>query len=152
MQRPKAFTLLEIIISMVLLGILAASVVPATKKVVKRQKELELRRSLLEVRQAIDRFKKAYDDGLIKIDNAEQLGYPRDFDEMIAGMPLKESNGKRMRFLRRIPVDPITGEAEWGMRSIHDDPENKTWGRENLFDIYSLSDGVALDGTEYSSW
>ncbi len=151
-MKPRAFTLLEIIISMVLLGILAAAVVPTTKKVVKRHKELELRRSLLEVREAIDRFKKAAEEGVIVIEGVEQIGYPKDFDELVEGAPLKKDNSKRMRFLRKVPVDPMTGEAEWGKRSSHDDPDKTSWGGENLFDIYSLSDGTALDGTEYASW
>ena len=151
-MNRRGFTLLEIMISMVLLGVLAAAVVPTTKKVVKRRNEVELRRALMEVREAIDRFKRAADEGLIVVTDVEQLGYPNDLDEMIAGAPLKEDPSRRMRFLRRIPVDPMTGEAAWGLLSVQDDPESKSWGRQNLFDIYSLSDGIALDGTEYGQW
>ena len=148
----RGFTLLELIIAMTVLGILAAAVVPTTRKLVKRRKEVELKRSLLEVRTAIDRFKKAHDEGLIALDDIQQLGYPADFEQMILGVPLKKQPGQTMRFLRRIPVDPMTGEAEWGLRSAQDEPDSRHWGRENLFDIYSLSDGVALDGTDYSEW
>ncbi len=151
-MRKNGFTLLEILISMVLLAILAAAVVPSTKKVVKRNKELELKRALLEMRMAIDRFKKASGDGLIVVDDIEQLGYPKNFDELILGVSLKKDPGKRMRFLRKIPIDPMTGEAEWGLRSVQDEPDASSWGRENIFDIYSLSDGIALDETEYSEW
>lgn len=151
-MKRRGFTLLEIIITMVLLGILAAAVAPSTKKVVKRRKEAELKHSLLEVRTAIDRFKRAYDEGLIIVEDSRQMGYPSDMDELIHGASLKKESAKRMRFLRKVPTDPMTGEANWGMRSTFDQPDSGSWGRENLFDIYSLSDGVALDGTEYSEW
>lgn len=151
-QTPRGFTLLELVIAMVVLGILAAAVVPTTQKLVKHRKELELRRTLLEIREAIDRFKKAADEGLIVVSDRDQLGYPADFEELINGVPLRKKKDKRMRFLRRIPVDPFTGEAEWGMRSVQDESDSDSWGRENLFDVYSLSDGVALDGTEYTEW
>lgn len=151
MKKP-AFTLLEIIISLTILAVLATAVVPTTKKLVKREKEIQLKRGLHEMRQAIDRFKRAAEQGLINIDDPEQLGYPKDLEELLRGAPLKSDPSKRMRFLRRIPVDPFTGEANWGFRSVQDDPEANSWGRENLFDVYSLSDGTGLDGSEYSSW
>ena len=120
----------------------------------KRRKEMELKQALLEIREAIDRFKRAADEGKIEADGTDQLGYPADFEELVNGVPMKTKDGKRknMRFLRRIPVDPMTGEAAWGMRSVQDEPDDSTWGRENLFDVYSLSDGTALDGTEYQTW
>ena len=152
MNRRRGLTLIELMIGMVILGILAAAVMPTTQKLVKRRKEMELRRRLLEVREAIDRFKRASDEGIIKVRDIDQLGYPEDFDELVEGAPLKKNNHQKMRFLRSIPVDPMTGEAEWGMRSVQDDPDDKSWGGENLFDIYSLSDGTALDGTAYSDW
>lgn len=151
MRRP-AFTLLELMIACVVLGILAAAVMPTTQKIVKRQKEVELKRALLEMREAIDRFKREADKDGIKLDDLDQLGYPADFDQMIEGVPIKGGEGQKMRFLRRIPIDPMTGEAEWGMRSVQDDPETSQWGGENLFDVYSLSDGVAIDGTDYGDW
>lgn len=151
-MKDRAFTLLELVLTMTILAILAAAVVPTTGKVVKRRKEVELKHKLLEVREAIDRFKRASDAGLIVVTDIEQLGYPEDFDQLINGAPLKKNPRKNMRFLRRIPIDPMTGEAEWGQRSVQDDPDRKTWGHENLFDIYSLSDGTALDETEYAEW
>ena len=151
-MKKNGFTLLEILISLVLLSVLAAAVIPTTRLVIKRQKEAMLRTALLEVRGAIDRYKKAADDGLIVVEAVEQMGYPKDFDSLITGAALKKDATKRMRFLRKIPVDPMTGEAEWGMRSTYDDPDGKGWGRENLFDIYSLSDGYGFDETEYASW
>lgn len=151
-MKRNGFTLLEIIITMVLLGILASAIMPGTKKIVKRRKEADLKHSLLEVRTAIDRFKRAFDEGLIIAESSTQMGYPSSMEELMMGAPLKKEPQKMMRFLRKIPTDPMTGEATWGMRSTFDQPDSSGWGRENLFDIYSLSDGVALDGSEYSEW
>jgi general secretion pathway protein G len=151
-MRKNAFTLLEIIISLTILAVLASAVVPTTKKLVKREKEVQLKRALHEMRDAIDRFKRASEQGVITVTDREQLGYPKDLEELVIGAPLKEDPAKRVRFLRRIPVDPVTGEAKWGLRSVQDEPDSTSWGRENLFDVYSLSDGVALDGTEYAEW
>lgn len=151
-MKRRGFTFLELMLTMVILGILAAAMVPTTKNIVKRRKEAELRNALMEVRLAIDRFKKLADRGDINVDDARQVGYPADFEELIAGAPLKKEKGRPMRFLRRIPIDPMTGEASWGMRSTFDEPDENSWGGENLFDIYSLSDGTALDGTPYSEW
>lgn len=150
-MKSRAFTLLELMMACVVLAILAAAVMPTTKKIVKRQKELELKRVLREMREAIDRYKRATEDGVIDAGDLDQLGYPEDFDALIEGVQLKKGD-KRMRFLRRIPVDPMTGEAEWGMRSVQDDPDDSTWGNENLFDVFSLSDGTAMDGSDYSDW
>lgn len=151
-MTQRGFSFLELMLSMVILAILAAAMVPTTKNIVKRQKEAQLRQALMEVRMAIDRYKKMADDGKINVTDVRQLGYPADFEELIAGASLKDTTGKNMRFLRRIPVDPMTGEAEWGMRSVQDTPDDRSWGGENLFDIYSLSDGIALDGTVYREW
>jgi general secretion pathway protein G len=151
-MTKRGFTYLELIMSLTLIAVLSAALVPTTQKIVKRQKETELRRSLLEMRTAIDRFKKAHEEGTISVRDLQQQGYPKDFEELINGAPLADTSGGSLRFLRRIPIDPMTGEAEWGMRSVQDEPDDASWGRENLFDVYSLSDGVALDGTEYSTW
>ncbi len=151
-MRDRAFTLLELVLTMTILAILAAAMVPTTGKVVKRRKEMELKHKLMEVREAIDRFKRAADEGLIVVTDIEQLGYPEDFNQLVNGVPLKKSPRKVMRFLRQIPIDPMTGEADWGKRSVQDEPDRKSWGYENLFDIYSLSDGTALDETEYGEW
>lgn len=151
-MKRHGFTFLEIMLAMVILGILAAALVPTTKNIVKRRKETELRNGLMEMRLAIDRYKKIADEGKINVGDVRQLGYPADFDELIEGVPLRSDAGKNVRFLRRIPTDPMTGEAEWGMRSVQDAPDEKSWGGENLFDIYSLSDGTALDGSDYSQW
>lgn len=151
MKRP-GFTLLELMLSCVVLAILASAIMPTTKKILKRQKEMELKRALLEMREAIDRYKRATEEGLIAPGDIEWLGYPEDFAALTDGVSLQKNAEQKLRFLRRIPVDPMTGEAEWGKRSVQDDPDDKSWGGENLFDVYSLSDGTAMDGSEYSEW
>jgi general secretion pathway protein G len=148
----RAFTLLELILGLTILGILAAAVVPTTQKIVKREKELELKRALMEMRHAIDSYKKAADEGIIDRGDMEAQGYPTDFEDLMLGVPLKKDSRKKLRFLRKVPVDPVTGEANWGKRSSFDDPESNSWGHENLFDVYSKSDGIALDGSEYATW
>lgn len=152
MTRTRGFTLLEMMLACTLLAVLATAVFPTTQKIVKRQKEVELKRVLLELRTAIDRYKKATEDGLIEPGELEQLGYPADLQTMIDGVKLQKTEDRKMKFLRRIPIDPMTGTAEWGLRSVQDDPDTTTWGRENVFDVFSLSDGTALDGTAYSEW
>lgn len=151
-MTKRGFSFLELMLSMVILGILASAMIPTTKAIVKRRKETELRHALMEVRLAIDRYKKMAEEGEINVPDVTQLGYPADFQELISGAALKKHSGKNIRFLRRIPTDPMTGEAEWGMRSVQDSPDDPSWGGENLFDIYSLSDGTGLDGTPYSEW
>lgn len=151
-MKKAGFTYLELLMSLLVMAVLSAAIFPTAKHIIKRQQELELRRVLMEMRTAIDRFKKAADEGTIAVEDIRQLGYPADFEEMIQGVPLQKDRAATVRFLRRIPVDPITGKAEWGMRSVQDEPDDATWGGENLFDVYSLSDGLALDGTEYASW
>ena len=151
-KRLRGLTFIELVISLTILAVLASAVIPTSQKMVKRRKETELKLSLLEMREAIDRFKRAHEDGLIMVRDVDQHGYPADFDELIEGVPLKKDNTKTIRFLRKIPVDPMTGEAEWGKRSLQDDPDDSAWGGENLFDVYSKSDGIALDETEYTNW
>jgi len=148
----KAFTYLELVIAMGILGILAAAAAPTARVVGKRSREVELKRALLEMRNAIDRFKAMADKGEIELGDVSQLGYPADLDQLVNGLSLRKHPGQHFRFLRRIPRDPMTGENRWGLRSVQDDPEARSWGRQNVFDVYSLSDGTALDGTEYSSW
>ncbi len=148
----RGFTYLELIVALALLSLLAAAALPSSRKIVKRQKENQLRHQLTQIRSAIDRFKRMADASEIQVDDLDQLGYPADFDELEQGVPLTGKPGQHMRFLRRIPVDPMTGEAKWGMRSVQDDFDASNWGGENLFDVYSLSDGRGLDGTEYATW
>ncbi len=148
----KGFTILELMVSTVILAILASAAVPVSKMMVKRKKEASLRASLLEMRTAIDRYRQAVEEGIIKKPPLDQYGYPADFEELVFGAPHAMKPSITIRFLRRIPVDPMTGEAKWGMRSVQDAPDSTTWGGQNLFDVYSLSDGTAIDQTEYSQW
>lgn len=134
-----------------IMSILAAMVLPIGKHAMKRQKEAELRTHLRTMRNAIDEFKRFSDGGLIPIELGTD-GYPEEMETLIEGVELVGQIGKRFRFLRRVPIDPMTGEAEWGMRSFQDDWDSNSWGGENLFDVYSLSQGVGLNGIPYSEW
>jgi general secretion pathway protein G len=141
-------TLVELIVTVAILGILASAAVPIARFKVQREKERELRYDLWQMRDAIDKYKDAADKGgfMTKVDSNN---YPPDLDELVKGVDIQ---GKKVKFLRRIPVDPMTGKAEWGMRSMQDDPDSDTWGGQNVFDVFSKSQGTALDGTKYSEW
>ena len=114
----------------------------------KREKEIELRRDLWNLRDAIDRYKDAADRGAFQT-KVDSLGYPPDLQTLVDGVDVQ---GKKLRFLRRIPIDPITGNADWGLRSNQDDPDSSSWGGQNVFDVYTKSEGTALDGTKYNTW
>jgi general secretion pathway protein G len=116
-----------------------------------REREGELRHNLLEIRDAIDRYKDAADHNQIRVEIGSE-GYPPDLETMVKGVQLGASGDKKIRLLRKIPVDPMTGRAEWGLRAVQDDPDSTTWGGKNVFDVYSKSTNTALDGTKYSDW
>jgi general secretion pathway protein G len=154
-ERPAAgkaseagLTLVELIITIAIIGILASVALPMARFQVKRTKERELRRDLWEMRDAIDRYKDAADRGAMQI-KADSLGYPPDLQTLVDGVNVQE---KKVRFLRAIPTDPMTGSTDWGLRSNQDEPDSDSWGGQNVFDVYSKSDGTALDGTKYRSW
>jgi general secretion pathway protein G len=148
-QNPEAgLTLVELIVVVAILSVLATAAVPIARFQVKREKERELRRDLWEMRAAIDRYKDAADKGAFQV-KADSLGYPPDLDTLVKGVDVQ---GKKVRFLRRIPVDPMTGTADWGMRSNQDDPDSDSFGGQNVFDVYSKSQNTAMDGTKYSTW
>ena len=146
--RSRGFTLVELIVAMTILMILTAVAMPVVRITIQRNKERELRRDLWEMRDAIDRYKDAADRGAFQT-KVDSQGYPPDLDTLVKGV---DSNGKKMRFLRRIPVDPMTGKDEWGLRSMQDDPDSDSWGGQSVFDVYTKSEGTGLDGTKYKTW
>ncbi|HEV8384873.1 MAG TPA: type II secretion system protein [Candidatus Acidoferrales bacterium] len=155
-QRTRAniqrgMTLLELIIATSILLILASAALPVNRLAIKRQKEFELREALREMRSAIDRYKDASDKNLIQVEIGTE-GYPKTLDVLVNGVELATAKERRVRFLRRIPVDPMIGRADWGMRSVQDDPRSGSWGGQNVFDVYSRSSGTALDGSRYADW
>jgi general secretion pathway protein G len=141
-------TLIELIIVITILGILAAAALPAVKFTVKRQKERELRQALWTMRSAIDKYKDVADLGGIQT-KADSNNYPPDLQTLVDGVDVKD---KRMRFLREIPKDPMTGNTDWGLRSNQDEPDSDSFGGQNVYDVYSKSQGTGLDGTKYNTW
>lgn len=150
-RRQGGFTLAELVMVAALIAILGMIVLPVGKFTVKRRKEAELRLALRQMRTAIDEYKRLSDQGMIPVKLGSE-GYPEDLDILVEGVRLVGQDDVRHKFLRRIPIDPMTGEQEWGKRSYQDDWDSDTWGEENLYDVYSLSDATALDGTEYKDW
>jgi general secretion pathway protein G len=146
-----AFTLIELIAAMAIMLLLTSIALPLARVHAQRVRELELRRDLRELRQAIDRYKDFSDRGMIP-PKSDGFGYPPDLDTLVKGVELKGAASAKYKFLRRIPVDPMTGKPDWGMRSLQDDPDSRSWGGQNVFDIYSQSQGAALDGTRYADW
>src|SRR6185312_4146768 len=141
-------TLVELIVTVAILAILAAAAVPVARFQVKRQKERELRYDLWEMRSAIDAYKDAADRHAFQT-KMDSYNYPPDLQTLVDGVDVQ---GKKVKFLRRIPVDPMTGKDDWGERAMQDDPTSDSWGGQNVFDVHSKSDGTALDGTKYSDW
>jgi general secretion pathway protein G len=151
----SGYTFVELLVVGTMLLILASAVLPLAKVTMQRQREIELRRALREMRVAIDRFKDAADQGLIGSTDlrAGGAGYPRDLETLVEGVSVvNDASGRKLKFLRRIPIDPMTRSAEWGLRSYQDDSDSTTWGGQNVFDVYTKSTGTALDGTKYRDW
>lgn len=147
--REHGVTLLEMIIVISILLVLMGAAVPVVRVSVKRERETELRRDLWEMRSAIDRYHDAANKNLFQIKLGTE-GYPPDLDTLVNGVEI--AGGKKLRFLRRIPIDPMTGNTDWGLRSMQDDPQSDSWGGQNVFDVYTKSDGTGLDGTKYKDW
>lgn len=145
---PLGFTLTELIVAVTIVSVLAGAAIPLARNAVKRNRERELRRCLWEMRDAIDRYKDAADRGAFQIKLGSE-GYPPDLQSLVEGV---DSNGKKLKFLRRIPIDPMTKETDWGLRSMQDDPDSSSWGGQNVFDVYTKSQDTGLDGTKYSEW
>jgi general secretion pathway protein G len=148
-RRGEAgLTLVELIVTVAILSILASAAVPIARFQVKREKERMLRYDLWQMRRAIDAYKDAADKNAFRT-KIDSQGYPPDLQTLVDGVDVQ---GKKLRFLRRIPVDPMTGTDDWGMRAMQDDPDSDSWGGQNVFDVYSKSTGTGLDGTKYSEW
>jgi general secretion pathway protein G len=141
-------TLTELIIVVTILSVLATAALPVVKFEVKRAKERELRADLWEIRRGIDAYKDVADLGGIQT-KADSNNYPPDLETLVNGVDVKD---KKMRFLRSIPIDPMTGKADWGLRSNQDEPDSDSFGGQNVYDVYSKSQGTGLDGTKYSTW
>ena len=144
----RGLTLVELIVTVAILSVLASVVVPVARFQVKRQNERILRHDLWEMRDAIDHYKDAADMHAFQT-KVDSQNYPPDLQTLVDGVDVQS---KKVKFLRHIPVDPMTGKAEWGMRSMQDDPTSDSYGGQSVFDVYSKSQGTALDGTKYSTW
>lgn len=150
-SRNHGFTLIELIVTVMIISILVGLAVPLAKNSIKREKEFALRAALREIRTAIDKYKDASDRGFIMV-KVDTEGYPETLRVLVDGVQMVGQVDKKLKFLRRIPLDPMTNAAEWGQRAYQDDPKNSSWGGQNVFDVYTKSEGTALDGTKYKEW
>jgi len=150
-DAESGFTLVELIAVMTIMLLLTSIALPIARIQVQRTREVELRRDLRDLRQAIDRYKDFADRGMIP-SKADTFGYPPDLETLVKGVPLRGSATARYKFLRKIPLDPLTGSGDWGLRSMQDDPDSRSWSGSNVFDVYTKSQGEALDGSRYADW
>ena len=150
-SRVRGYSLVELFVVVTIILTLTAMIVPVARFNWTRMKEMELKEALRTMRTAIDEHKRLSDQGLIPVE-VDTEGYPKELEDLVKGIDLVGQVKKTQRFLRKIPIDPMTGEAEWGLRSLQDDPDSTSWGRQNVYDVYSLSDRTALDGTQYKDW
>ena len=147
-RAVRGVTLIELIVAIALIGILTGAAIPVVRTAIKRERERELRTRLWEIRDGIDRYKDAADRGAFQIKLGSE-GYPPDLETLAKGIDVQ---GKKIRFLRKIPVDPMTKNTDWGLRSMQDSPDSTSWGGQNVFDVYSKSTDTALDGSKYQDW
>jgi general secretion pathway protein G len=147
-KPARGFTLIELMIATTILVVLSTMAVPLARLTIQREKERQLRFDLWEMRDAIDRYKDAADRNLFQT-KVDSQNYPPDLEKLVKG---EDIQGKKVRFLRQIPVDPMTGTKEWGLRSMQDDPESDSWGGQSVFDVFTKSQGTGLDGTKYKDW
>jgi general secretion pathway protein G len=147
-KPERGFTLLELIIATMIIVVLSTMVVPLARVTIMREKERMLRNDLWEMRDAIDRYKDAADRGGFQT-KVDSQNYPPDLETLVKGVDVQ---GKKIRFLRKIPTDPMTNSTEWGLRSMQDDPDSDSWGGQSVFDVFTKSQGTALDGTKYKDW
>jgi general secretion pathway protein G len=155
-KSEKGLTLIELVIALAILAVLASAVMPLTEVTVKRTKEIELQRALRDIRSAIDAYKADYDRAKAEkkiITGVDETGYPEELEILVEGKEWGDLYPHPRKYLRRIPKDPFDRYDEgWGLRSYKDDPDSTVWGGDDVFDVYSQSDGIALDGTEYRNW
>jgi general secretion pathway protein G len=155
LRVAAGFTFVEMLVTSLIILVLAGAAMPLAKVTMQRTREAELRRTLREMRTAIDKYKDSVDAGLIAGTDvkAGSEGYPADLQTLVDGVAKNgDASGAKLRFLRRIPIDPMTHTTDWGMRSYQDTPDSKNWGGQNVFDVYTKSEGKALDGTTYKDW
>jgi general secretion pathway protein G len=156
MKRGEhGFTFLELVIVTAILMILASTIMPMAQVTAQRQREVELRRSLREIRTAIDKFKDAVDQRQIPMTELEpgNEGYPPDLETLVNGVSAaNDASGRKLKFLRKIPIDPMTNSTDWGKRAYQDRPDSQSWGGKNVFDVYTTYKGTGLDGTKYQDW
>jgi general secretion pathway protein G len=155
-SKKRGFTLVELLVTLTIVSILALAVLPLAKTAVKREREITLRRNLRIMREAIDAYKKLADEKAFEFDEDTE-GYPPDLEILVEGIEAKvevdgQETTKLVKFLRRIPKDPMTNSYDWGLRSYQDDSDSDIWGGENVYDIYTKSPGTALDGSKYKEW
>jgi general secretion pathway protein G len=151
-RRPQAgFTLAELVMVAAVLSVLALVTLPLVKYTAKRSKEADLRMALREMRSAVDEYKRYSDAGLIPVDLGTE-GYPKKLDVLVEGVSIVGQVDKKLKLLRRVPIDPMTGKAEWGQRSYQDAWDATSWGGENVYDVYSRSQGTGLNGVPYRKW
>jgi len=153
--RPRGFTFIELLVVTTILLILSAAALPLARVTVQRQREIELHRALREIRLAIDKYKDSVDNGLIgSIDvKIGSEGYPPDLETLVEGVSVaNDASGRKLKFLRRIPQDPMTKSTEWGLRAYGDKPDSTSWGGGNVYDVYTKAEGTGLDGTKYRDW
>jgi general secretion pathway protein G len=153
-EPSRGVTYLELIATATILLILASAILPMGQVAVRRQREIELRRELRVLRRAVDQYKQAVDQGQIGGTDVKlgSEGYPPDLDTLVKGVKRVGAVDRKLKFLRRIPVDPMTGTAEWGLRCYQDDPDSTAWCGDNVWDVYSKSTAKGLDGTTYNTW
>jgi len=150
--KAAGITLIELLVAMFVITVLAGAIVPTVKFAVKRQRELALRGALRTMRRAIDDYKKLCDAGVIQKEGVDSECYPPDLDTLVKGVEKTGALGQKVKFLRRVPLDPMTHTFEWGLRSYQDEPDSDSWGRQNVYDVYTNAGGKALDGTKYKDW
>jgi len=154
-RDESGLTYIELLVVIAVMLVLASAVIPLKRWDEKRRREAYLRMTLETMRDALDLYKRYAVEGLIVQSDVDQMGYPLSLEELVEGVEVgnpNSPNATTMQFLRKIPVDPITEEADWGLRSYQDDWDSNSWGGENVYDVYSLAQGRALDGTDYSEW